>query len=60
MHLRMLRNVLITFAAFHPDIGYAQGMNDIAGRFLSVLDSEVCSMRSCILSCRVDNSSMRS
>ncbi|XP_019622925.1 PREDICTED: TBC1 domain family member 17-like [Branchiostoma belcheri] len=40
-HLSILRNILITFAAFHPKVGYAQGMNDILSRFLVVLDSEV-------------------
>ena len=41
MNLRALRNILVTFAACHPEVGYAQGMNDIAGRFLSVLGAEV-------------------
>ena len=41
MHLRMLRNVLVTYAAFHPAVGYAQGMNDIVSRFLVVMDDEV-------------------
>ncbi|KAL4221329.1 hypothetical protein ACF0H5_019590 [Mactra antiquata] len=40
-HLSMLRDILITYAAFHPDVGYAQGMNDILARFLYVFDSEV-------------------
>uniref|UniRef100_T1JM70 Rab-GAP TBC domain-containing protein n=1 Tax=Strigamia maritima TaxID=126957 RepID=T1JM70_STRMM len=40
LYLTTLRNILITFAAFHETVGYAQGMNDIAGRFLVVLDSE--------------------
>ncbi|XP_060567879.1 TBC1 domain family member 15-like isoform X2 [Ruditapes philippinarum] len=39
--LSMLRDILITYATFHPDIGYAQGMNDILARFLYVFDSEV-------------------
>lgn len=39
--LSMLRDILITYAAFHPDVGYAQGMNDILARFLFVFDSEV-------------------
>ena len=37
----MLRDILVTYAIFHPDVGYAQGMNDIVSRFLMVLDSEV-------------------
>ncbi|XP_071138931.1 uncharacterized protein [Mytilus edulis] len=40
-NLTVLREVLATFAAFHPKIGYAQGMNDILARFLVVFDSEV-------------------
>ncbi|XP_052283885.1 TBC1 domain family member 15-like isoform X2 [Dreissena polymorpha] len=39
--LTMLREMLITYAAFQPTIGYAQGMNDIIARFLFVFDSEV-------------------
>nr|XP_032824487.1 TBC1 domain family member 15-like isoform X2 [Petromyzon marinus] len=40
-NLLVLRDVLITFAAFHPDVSYAQGMNDLLSRFLEVFDSEV-------------------
>lgn len=40
-HLTMLRDILITYATFHPDIGYVQGMNDILARFLYIFDSEV-------------------
>ncbi|XP_033725983.1 TBC1 domain family member 15-like isoform X1 [Pecten maximus] len=40
-HLTVLRDILVTFVAFHPGIGYAQGMNDILARFLVVFDSEV-------------------
>ncbi|MFT7800653.1 TBC1 domain family member 15-like [Arapaima gigas] len=40
-NLLVLRDILITFAAFHPEVGYAQGMNDLCSRFLEVLDSEV-------------------
>ncbi|ELU18857.1 hypothetical protein CAPTEDRAFT_133182 [Capitella teleta] len=40
-HLRVIRNILATFAAFNPNIGYAQGMNDILARFILVLQSEV-------------------
>ncbi|XP_065185015.1 TBC1 domain family member 17-like [Sycon ciliatum] len=39
-NLRVLRDVLITFAAFHPDLGYSQGMNDILSRFLVTMDDE--------------------
>lgn len=40
-NLLVLRNILITFAAFNPEVSYAQGMNDLCSRFLEVLDSEV-------------------
>ncbi|XP_076016870.1 uncharacterized protein LOC143008822 [Genypterus blacodes] len=40
-NLLVLRDVLITYAAFHPEVSYAQGMNDLCSRFLEVLDSEV-------------------
>ncbi|EDV28919.1 uncharacterized protein TRIADDRAFT_52272 [Trichoplax adhaerens] len=39
--LESLRHILITFAAFHPGVTYAQGMNDVLSRFLVVLESEV-------------------
>ncbi|KAJ8378938.1 hypothetical protein AAFF_G00233030 [Aldrovandia affinis] len=40
-NLLVLRQILITYAAFHPEVSYAQGMNDLCSRFLEVLDSEV-------------------
>ncbi|KAK3599780.1 hypothetical protein CHS0354_037266 [Potamilus streckersoni] len=40
-HLGLLRDILITYATFHPEVGYVQGMNDILSRFLVVFDSEV-------------------
>ncbi|XP_062393842.1 uncharacterized protein si:dkey-238d18.4 isoform X1 [Sardina pilchardus] len=40
-NLLVLRDILITYAAFHPEVSYAQGMNDLCSRFLVVLDSEV-------------------
>ncbi|XP_029958667.1 TBC1 domain family member 15 [Salarias fasciatus] len=40
-NLLVLRDILITFAAFHPEVSYAQGMNDLCSRFLEVLDCEV-------------------
>lgn len=40
-NLTILREILITYSTFHPDVGYAQGMNDILARFLVVFDSEV-------------------
>ncbi|KAF7240299.1 TBC1 domain family member 15 [Varanus komodoensis] len=38
--LLYLRDILITYVAFHQDIGYCQGMNDFGSRFLEVLDNE--------------------
>jgi len=38
--LLKLRDALLTYSFFHPDVGYAQGMNDIMSRFLVVMDSE--------------------
>ncbi|XP_065661460.1 uncharacterized protein LOC101241039 isoform X3 [Hydra vulgaris] len=35
-----LRDSLLTYAFFHPEVGYAQGMNDIMSRFLFVMDTE--------------------
>ncbi|XP_026149960.1 TBC1 domain family member 15 [Mastacembelus armatus] len=40
-NLLVLRDILITYAAFHPEVSYAQGMNDLCSRFLEVLHSEV-------------------
>ncbi|KAF7700236.1 hypothetical protein HF521_003194 [Silurus meridionalis] len=40
-NLLVLRDILITYAAFHQEVSYAQGMNDLCSRFLEVLDSEV-------------------
>ncbi|PIK61193.1 putative TBC1 domain family member 17 [Apostichopus japonicus] len=40
-NLEKLRDILVTFAVFHPDVTYAQGMNDILSRFLVVLNNEV-------------------
>lgn len=40
-NLLVLRDILITYAAFHPEVSYAQGMNDLCSRFQEVLDSEV-------------------
>ncbi|XP_069552351.1 TBC1 domain family member 15 isoform X1 [Brachyistius frenatus] len=40
-NLLVLREILITYAAFHPEVSYAQGMNDLCSRLLEVLDSEV-------------------
>ncbi|XP_001627200.2 TBC1 domain family member 15 isoform X2 [Nematostella vectensis] len=39
-NLIVLRDILITYAAYHQDVGYAQGMNDILSRFLVVLVAE--------------------
>ncbi|XP_061675866.1 TBC1 domain family member 15 isoform X3 [Syngnathoides biaculeatus] len=40
-NLLVLRDILITYAAFHPEVSYAQGMNDLCSRFLEVMDCEV-------------------
>ncbi|XP_026852284.2 GTPase-activating protein GYP7 [Electrophorus electricus] len=40
-NLLVLRDILITYAAFHPEVSYAQGMSDLCSRFLEVLDAEV-------------------
>ncbi|XP_061477718.1 uncharacterized protein LOC133382078 [Rhineura floridana] len=40
VNLLYLRDILITYVAFHQDIGYCQGMNDFASRFLETLDNE--------------------
>lgn len=39
-NLLALRNILITYVSFSPDIGYTQGMNDLVSRFHVVLKSE--------------------
>ncbi|XP_072511003.1 TBC1 domain family member 15-like isoform X2 [Notamacropus eugenii] len=38
--LLSVREILLTYAAFHQDLGYCQGMNDFVSRFLETLDSE--------------------
>ncbi|GLD72961.1 TBC1 domain family member 15-like protein [Lates japonicus] len=53
-NLLVLRDILITYAAFHPEVSYAQGMNDLCSRFLEVLDSEVDTFWS--FSCYMENS----
>ncbi|XP_053152937.1 TBC1 domain family member 15-like [Hemicordylus capensis] len=40
MNLLYLRDILVTYVAFHQDIGYCQGMNDFASRFLETLGNE--------------------
>ena len=39
--LGQMREILLTFAAYHDQVGYAQGMNDILSRFLYIMESEV-------------------
>ncbi|XP_074081838.1 TBC1 domain family member 15-like isoform X2 [Macrotis lagotis] len=41
VRLLSVREILITYAAFHQDLGYCQGMNDFVSRFVETLDSEV-------------------
>ncbi|XP_051856657.1 TBC1 domain family member 15-like isoform X3 [Antechinus flavipes] len=38
--LLSVREILLTYAAFHQDLGYCQGMNDFVSKFLETLDSE--------------------
>lgn len=40
-NLRKVYRILLVYALFHPDVGYAQGMNDILVQFLLVTHSEV-------------------
>jgi hypothetical protein len=40
-NLRKVHRILLIYAMFHPEMGYAQGMNDLLARFLVVTDSEV-------------------
>lgn len=40
-NLRKVHRILMVYAMFHPEMGYAQGMNDLLARFLVVTDSEV-------------------
>ncbi|KAK2149899.1 hypothetical protein LSH36_432g00021 [Paralvinella palmiformis] len=40
-NLLRLRDILITFAAYHEQVGYVQGMNDLVSMFLQVFNNEV-------------------
>ena len=40
-YLGWLHNMLTTYTYFHRDVGYTQGMNDIAASFLSTFQNEV-------------------
>lgn len=40
IHLTWLHDILVTYAVFHVDIGYAQGMNDLLAMILYVMDDE--------------------
>lgn len=40
-NLRKVYRILLVYALFHPEVGYAQGMNDILVQFLLVTHSEV-------------------
>ncbi|XP_036354988.1 LOW QUALITY PROTEIN: small G protein signaling modulator 1-like [Octopus sinensis] len=39
-YLEWLRNMLTTYTYFHREVGYTQGMNDIAASFLSTFQNE--------------------
>ncbi len=38
--LQWLNDILVTYAVFHPEVGYAQGMNDVLSMILAVMDHE--------------------
>lgn len=38
--LQWLNDILVTYAVFHPAVGYAQGMNDVLSMILAVMDHE--------------------
>lgn len=38
--LQWLNDILVTYAIFHPEVGYAQGMNDVLSMILAVMDHE--------------------
>eukprot|EP00041_Stephanoeca_diplocostata_P012434 m.208165 g.208165 ORF g.208165 m.208165 type:complete len:541 (+) comp18959_c0_seq3:149-1771(+) len=38
--LQWLNDILVTYAVFHPTVGYAQGMNDVLSMILAVMDHE--------------------
>lgn len=40
-HLKQLSEILLQFAAENPEIGYVQGMNEIAAPILYVMDNQV-------------------
>jgi TBC1 domain family member 15 len=40
VHLSWLHDILGTYAVYHPEMGYAQGMNDVLSMILFVLDDE--------------------
>eukprot|EP01147_Barroeca_monosierra_P008700 gene8700-1089_t len=40
IHLEWLHDILVTYAVFHPEVGYVQGMNDVLSIILPVMDDE--------------------
>lgn len=38
--LQWLHDILVTYAVYHPTVGYAQGMNDVLSMILAVMDHE--------------------
>eukprot|EP00043_Microstomoeca_roanoka_P008235 m.79469 g.79469 ORF g.79469 m.79469 type:complete len:397 (-) comp14157_c0_seq2:318-1508(-) len=40
IHLQWLHDILVTYATFHQEVGYVQGMNDVLSIILSVIDHE--------------------
>ncbi|EGD74853.1 hypothetical protein PTSG_07083 [Salpingoeca rosetta] len=41
IHLQWLNDILITYAVFHEEVGYVQGMNDVLSIILPIIDDEV-------------------
>ena len=39
-NIEWLHDILVTYAVFHPEVGYAQGMNDVLSMILAVMDHE--------------------
>ncbi|EDQ90155.1 uncharacterized protein MONBRDRAFT_3177, partial [Monosiga brevicollis MX1] len=39
-HLVWLHDILVTYAVFHQEVGYVQGMNDVLAIILFVIDNE--------------------
>eukprot|EP00730_Choanoeca_flexa_P013429 TRINITY_DN5311_c9_g1_i1.p1 TRINITY_DN5311_c9_g1~~TRINITY_DN5311_c9_g1_i1.p1 ORF type:complete len:402 (+),score=100.44 TRINITY_DN5311_c9_g1_i1:1489-2694(+) len=40
IHLVWLNDILVTYAVYHQEVGYVQGMNDVLAMILNVMDHE--------------------